>query len=266
MSSGRPTLVLVHGLWHSSSSWGDWVDHAATHDVAAVAVDWPAETDGVMDVSQPPPGFSEIVETVQSRVAQTADPVVVGAGAGALVAEAVADRLSPRAVVCIAPLSLGDFAQTDTGGQPGQLFAGPIPRAWDPTIIDRWVALDAAEYAAYMGTNIPRDESDALWRRWAVPTSGRLLSQLRAPELTRGPIPSRATRGGRIPRLHVTGSSGATGVGSAGSADQIRASYSQSSSTRHQVIELPDRGQTLVVDAGWREVADLVLGWLTAET
>lgn len=259
------TIVLVHGLWHSSRIWVPWAEHLAALGHDAVGVDWPGERDGEVDVTRPLPGFAEIVAGVERVAAGVPGPVLVGVGAGALVNEAVADRVPLPGLVAIAELTLDQAVPMDPRGRPGQLFAAPDPPAWRSETAERWIDLDADEYAAYFGGMVTAVESAALWRRFAVPASGRLLAQLRAASLTRGPVRLETTRRcRRFPRLHVTVSPTATGVGAATTRSRVLDALTGSEWGPVEVVELLDRGQTLVFDARWPEVASLVGSWVSA--
>jgi hypothetical protein len=255
-SDGKTAVLFVHGLWHAAETWDEWIDLFATRGFAASAVRWPGET--ARGMTGDPPGFDEILRRVLARCAQMEHPpVVVGVGVGGLTAERALDSGLARAAVCIAPLSLRDTAPAHEGGTPGQLFAAPDPGAWNPATVGQWVSLTAAEYSAYVGDRIPRDESDALWARWCMPSSGRLLMQLRGAELMPGTIADILHRPPRGALLFVTVSPRSTGIHATLSAARLRSALATA-----DVIEFSDRGLSLVVDSGWRQVAGAVLEWV----
>lgn len=255
-SDGKTSVLFVHSLWHPAESWDDWIDLFERRGFAASAVRWPGET--ASGLVGEPPGFDDILRQVLTRCAQMeCPPIVVGIGVGGLTAERALDAGLASAAVCIAPLSLRDTSPADEAGPPGQLFSAPDPEAWNPATVARWVSLTAAEYSRYVGTGISRDESDALWARWCVPTSGRLLVQLRGAELLPGTIADILHRPPRGALLFVTVSPRSTGIGAALTAAELRRAIDTV-----DVIDFADRGFSLVVDSGWRAVADAVLTWV----
>jgi pimeloyl-ACP methyl ester carboxylesterase len=235
-SSPAPrTVVFVHGLWLHSRSWQCWIETFREAGYEASAPGWPGEMSDVLGTRTRPAaiakaGFDELVRHYADHViGATPLPVLTGHEYGG--------RLVHRLVEL--GLAAGGIAIDAVGGPPG----GEID---DDSATCR---LNRDAFADYYGRRISRAESDQLFDRWAIPAPGAAVSDAVSPaEVDRASLP--AAHGPFL--LIVAGPVGEQPryVGVGGVTD---------------VHSFSDRGLSLTIDSGWREIAESCLAWLDAQ-
>src|SRR5438067_3706707 len=108
-ASGRPAVVLLHGLWLLPSSWDRWSALAGEAGYAALTPSWPDDPETVEEARANPQVFAKkTVGEVADHVGEVIDqlktkPAVVGHSFGGLLAEIVAGRGLSAASVAIDP-------------------------------------------------------------------------------------------------------------------------------------------------------------------
>ena len=244
----RHPVVFIHGLWLHASSWHRWVKLFGAHGYPAVAPGWPGHEPTARATRKSPGalsgrGISEVMELyVQIAVSFTARPVLIGHGFGGLLALTLAAEVHAAGVIAIDAVPVSAMASAR------ELAAG-LGAA----------ALSRDEFRVVYGSAVSREESDRLYERWAIPApEWALLESVRPDTL--------APR----PEAHTTNSSLGPVLLIVSGKSQRRAA-AQDASTEPQVlvavsdvVAFPDRGPSLVIDSGWRAVAESCLSWMDA--
>ena len=104
------------------------------------------------------------------------------------------------------------------------------------------------------------EESDELFERWAIPSPGKPLFEAAAANFSlHSPAKVDTENDDRGPLLLIMGGKDHTvpEVDHQVDAEAVPALH------RHHRPEEFDRGHSLTIDTGWREVADACLVWLT---
>jgi alpha-beta hydrolase superfamily lysophospholipase len=110
------------------------------------------------------------------------------------------------------------------------------------------------------GNTLTPDESDALWEQWTIPSPGKPLFEAAAANFSlHSPAAVETGNQDRGPLLLVAGGKDHTVPEVITKATQKQ--YRDSSAVT-DLIEFPDRGHSLTIDNGWREVATESLNWL----
>jgi alpha-beta hydrolase superfamily lysophospholipase len=110
------------------------------------------------------------------------------------------------------------------------------------------------------GNTLTPDESDALWEQWTIPSPGKPLFEAAAANFSlHSPAAVETGNQDRGPLLLVAGGKDHTVPEVITKATQKQ--YRHSSAVT-DLIEFPDRGHSLTIDNGWREVATESLNWL----
>ena len=105
-----------------------------------------------------------------------------------------------------------------------------------------------------------RDESDLLHEKWTIPSPGRpLFEAATANFVSHSPAAVDTRNARRGPLLLVSGGKDHTVPDSV-----TRSTFKQyrHSTAVTELKQFPDRGHSLIIDNGWREVADAALEWL----
>jgi pimeloyl-ACP methyl ester carboxylesterase len=130
----------------------------------------------------------------------------------------------------------------------------------NPANKHRSVSLTAEQFRYAFGNAIPEEESDALHARWTIPAPGKPLFEAAAANLNpHSPAKVDTANSGRGPLLLITGGRDHT-VPEAVTRATLK-QYRHSDAVT-DLVEFPDRGHSLTIDSGWREVADAALVWL----
>lgn len=252
-------VVFVHGLWMHASSWQPWRERFAERGYVPIAPGWPGDGDTVAATREHPGrldgvGLAEIARHHRTVVeALPTPPIVVGHSFGGLIAQQLLGDGLVRGAVAIAPAQFKGvlrlpLAQVQTV-LPILRRPGLRKRTWShtPDTFHRGFANTAA-----------REESDALFEEYTIPGPARPLFQAALANLAGGPakVDARSARG---PLLLVAGGADRT-VPEPIVRSQYHIQRRNAGATEYSM--LPDRGHSLAVDSGWREVADLVLDFL----
>jgi alpha-beta hydrolase superfamily lysophospholipase len=255
-------VVLIHGLWLHASSWQPWVELLRAEGYEPVAPPWPGEPGSVAEARADPDavaghGIQEVTDHF-ARIVDALDrpPVLIGHSFGGMIAEKLLGEGHGAAAVAI------DAAQIK-GVLPLPLSAlrATLPVFRNPANRHRAVSLTAEEFRYSFGNALPPEESDALHERWAVPAPGRPLFEAAVANVSpHSPAAVRTDNEERGPLLLVMGGRDHT-VPEA--VTQATLKQYRHSSAVTDLVEFPDRGHSLTIDSGWREVADACLGWLS---
>ena len=261
-ASGRVPVVFVHGLWLPPECWRDWRWQFESEGFAAVTPGWPGEASSPsaaraepgrlagLSIAQVTDHFAELVARLDRK------PVLIGHSLGGLVVQQLAARGVARATVAVAPAP-----QRGVLPLPVSSLRSAWPVLRDPRQRGRTVALSPAEFR-YAFTNAVRpEEAEQLYAEQAVPAPGRPLFELALANLnpaTRARVDVRAP--GRGPLLVV-----------AGERDHVippvlaRATFKRQRRNPDvtDYVVVPGRGHSLVVDAGWEQVGQLALEFVS---
>lgn len=122
------------------------------------------------------------------------------------------------------------------------------------------MSLTRSSSATASGNALPEQESAELYERWAIPSPGRPLFEAAMANLSPRSAAKVDTRNAiRGPLLLTAGGKDHT-VPAAVTRSTMKLYRRSPAVTTYR--EFPDRGHTLALDHGWRDVAHMVLLWL----
>lgn len=247
MTERRP-VVFVHGLWLHASSWGRWVELFAAHGYAAVAPGWPGDEPTVRAARERSGalsghGISEVTEHY-ARIAGgfTARPVLIGHGLGGLLVLTLAAETHAAGVIAIDAVPVSAMAPTR-----------------EPTAGPGAAALSRDEFRVVYGRAVSHEESDRLYERWAIPAPHWALREADTPDTLAPPSGGHTTNCSHGPVLLI-----ASGESQRRAAAQHTPAEPSLFVAASDVVDFPDRGPSLVIDGGWRPVAESCLSWMDA--
>src|SRR5919201_1203154 len=261
MASAGTPVVFVHGLWLHADSWGAWVDLFRQAGYAPTAPGWPGDSSTVEETRREPErvagyGIDDVVEHYAGIIG-TLDtkPIIIGHSFGGLVVErSLGEDLAAAAVaIDAAPIKGVVYLP------PSALRVASVALR-NPANRNRAVALTRKQFRYGFGNAISAEESDELYDRWTIPSPGRPLFEAALANLSpSSPAKVATANEPRGPLLLTAGGRDHTVPASITHA--TRKLYRKSSAVT-DVRDFPDRGHTLALDSGWRDVADSVLAWL----
>jgi pimeloyl-ACP methyl ester carboxylesterase len=243
----RSPVVFIHDLWLHASSWDRWVDLITAHEYTAIAPGWPGDEPTAQRTRERPGALADkgIHDVVQHYALIASGlggrPVLIGHGLGGLLAQVLAGEIHAAGAVTIESV-------------PVSAMLAVLPRAAGRGT----VALGREEFRVVFGSAVSRQESDRLYERWAIPAPRHVLREAVEP-------------GGLAPRSggYAVNSDRARVLLMMGGASRRRPAAASAAGIHpitavDDAVEFPDRGPSLVIDGGWRSVAESCLSWMDA--
>ena len=263
-TEGKQPVVLVHGLWLLASSWDNWRALFEDQGYATLAPGWPDDPDTVVEAHDDPEVFAnkrikQVTDHYSAAIAQLKrKPAVVGHSFGGLIAQQLADKGISAATVAI-----------DAPGFRGVLplplseLKSGAPVLSNPTNYHRAVSLTFEQFKYGFANVLDENEAHILYDRYAVPGSGTPLFQAAAANLnpwTEDQVNTRNPERG--PLLLIAGEKDHTVPLAV-----VKAAYKlqQHNPAVTEFREIAGRGHSLIIDHGWREVADIALAFIAQQ-
>ncbi len=257
-ASGRTPVALIHGLWLLPSSWADWAQLFEEAGYAALTPGWPDDPETVQEARANPDVFAK--KTLGQIADHTAEvigkldkkPAVMGHSTGGLVSQLIADRGLSAVTVAIAP---GPFR----GVLPIPISAlrSVMPVLKNPLNRRRAVTLSVDEFKYGWTNALGEDEAKRLYETYHVAAPGVALMQQANANLnpfTEAKLdPKNPERG---PLLIIEGEKDHTVPWAIANASFKR---QQRNNGVTEIKKIPNRGHSLTIDSGWREVAETAL-------
>jgi non-heme chloroperoxidase len=261
-ASGKPAVLLVHGLWLLAGSWDAWRPAFEEKGYATVAADWPGDSLTVAEGKAHPESFAkrsipQIVDhLVEVIAAMSSKPAIVGHSFGGLLSEILAGKgLGTTSVVIdgaqfrgVLPLPVSALKVASV------VIANPANRS-------RAVGLTPEQFRYGFANVVSEQESQRLWETYSVPgTAMPLFSAATANFNPATPAKVDTKNPARGPMLFINGDQDHTVPLAVARAAFKKQKQNTTSTTELAVIK--DRGHSLTIDDGWSEVADVALGFL----
>jgi len=260
-ASGRTPVVFIHGLWLLPSSWDRWATVFEQAGYAPVAPGWPDDPATVAEARAHPEVFAK------KSIGQVADhlagligrlkkkPAVIGHSFGGLFTQIMAGRGLSAASVAIDPAPFRGVLPL-----PFSALKAAFPVLGNPANRNRAVALTFEQFRFAFANAVDENEARELHKTFAVPASGMPLFQAAFANVNPSTEAKVDTQNpSRGPLLIISGEKDNTvpwAIANASFKQQKR------NSGVTEIVEMPNRGHSLVIDSGWREVADKALSFV----
>jgi pimeloyl-ACP methyl ester carboxylesterase len=261
-ASGKTPVVFIHGLWLLPSSWDRWVGLFEENGYAGVAPDWPDDPETV-EVARAEPEVlaKKSLRQVADHTAEVIGgldkkPAVMGHSTGGLLAQIIAGRGLSAATVAIDP---GPFRGVLPLPYSTLKVSAPILR--NPLNRGRAITLSFDQFR-YGWTNAIEsdDEARALYDEFHVAAPGVALMQMANANLnpfTEAKVDTKNPERG--PLLILDGEKDHTVPWAIANAAYKRQRRNESVT---EIERVPNRGHSLTIDHGWREVAEKALAFV----
>ncbi len=257
----RRPVVFVHGLWLLPTSWDRWAEVFSEAGYAPVTVGWPDDPETVEEANQHPDEFAgktigQIADHVGEAIAQLkTKPAVIGHSFGGLLTQIVAGRGLSAASVAIDPAPFRGVLPL-----PISALKSASPVLSNPANRHRAVPLTYDQFRYAFANAVSETEAKQLFETFAVPGSGAPLFQAAAANLnpwTEAKVDVKNPDRG--PLLIMSGEKDHTVPWAIADAAFKRQKKNPGVT---EIVEMSGRGHALVIDSGWREVADTALAFL----
>jgi non-heme chloroperoxidase len=260
-ASGRTPVVFIHGLWLLPSSWDNWARLFEEGGYAAVTPTWPDDPDTVEQARANPKVFAgktlgEIADHTSEVIGKlTKKPAVMGHSTGGLLAQIIADRGESAATVAIDP---GPFRGVLPLPVSALKSAGPVLS--NPLNRRRAVTLTLDQFKYGWANALSDDEAKQLYDTYHVAAPGVALMQMANANVnpwTEAKLDPRNPKRG--PLLIIDGEKDHTVPWAIANASYKRQSRNEAVT---EIAKIPNRGHSLTIDGGWREVAEKALAFV----
>ena len=254
-------VVFVHGLWLLPSSWDRWAELFEANGYVAVQPGWPDDPDTVEEARADPEVFAD------KSIAQIADhqetviralkrrPAVIGHSFGALMTEILAGRGLAFASVAISPApSRGVLAL------PFSALKSASPALRNPANRHRAVPLTYEQFRYGFANVVDEEQAKELWETYSVPGPGEPVFQAASANLnpfTEDKVDTKNPQRG--PLLIIGGDSDHTVPWAVADGAYKRERHNEGVT---EIVKMPNRGHSLTIDDGWREVCDTALAFV----
>jgi pimeloyl-ACP methyl ester carboxylesterase len=263
------TVVLIHGLCLTPLSWEHWVDRYEQRGITVITPGYPGIEAGEAGVAairnDPSPlagvGVREIVDHL-SEVIKALDtkPIIMGHSFGGLFVQLLLD-----AGLGSAGVSIDGAAAKGVWALPVSEIRSTLPILWNPLNRNRAVPITEKQFHYAFANNLSVEESKAVYDRYVIPVSGRLLFQAGLANVT----PNAATtvdfaNADRAPLLFIAGGKDHVLPPAVQRANYAKHAKRSRAGTAFRLFE--DRCHYTCGEAGWERVADFALAWALAPT
>jgi len=260
-ASGHTPVVLIHGLWLLPGSWANWADLFTQAGYAPLTPDWPDDPETVEQARANPDALAG--KTLKQVADHTTDiinaldskPVVMGHSTGGLLAQMLAGRGLSAATVAIDP---GVFRGVLP--LPASVLRGVGPFLVNPRTRGRAITLTFGQFTYGWANALEEKEAKELYEEFHVAGSGISLAQMGNANLNpRTEAKVNTTSPDRGPLLIIDGAKDHTVPWAIANAAYKR---QRRNPTVTEIVKIPNRGHSLAIDHGWREVAQTALDFV----
>jgi pimeloyl-ACP methyl ester carboxylesterase len=260
-ASGKPPVVFIHGLWLLPSSWQRWMDLFEAAGYAPLAPGWPDDPETVEAARANPEAFAgKGVVQVTDHFAEVIGgldrkPAIIGHSFGGLITQILAGRGLSVASVAVNPAPFKGVLPL-----PLAAIRTTMPVLGNPLNHGRAVTLSFDQFRYGWANAVPEDEARKLYDEFHVAVPGKPIFQAALANFNPGAETRADTKSPeRGPLLIFTGGDDHA-VPPAMSRAAFKKQSHNPSVTEH--VEMPDRGHSLTIDHGWREVAEKALDFV----
>jgi pimeloyl-ACP methyl ester carboxylesterase len=260
-ASGRTPVVFIHGLWLLPSSWDRWADLFEENGYAPVTPVWPDDPETVEEARANPDvlakkSLSQVGDHTTEVIGKlTKKPAVMGHSTGGLLCQILAGRGLSAATVAIDP---GPFR----GVLP--LPISSLRSAWpvlgNPLNRSRAITLTLDQFKYGWANALSEGEAKELYETYHVAAPGVALMQMANANVNPWTEAKADTKNPeRGPLLIIDGEEDHTVPWAIANAAFKRQRRNKGVT---EIKQIPNRGHSLTIDSGWREVAETALAFV----
>ena len=254
-------VVFIHGLWLLPSSWDAWATLFEEAGYVALTPDWPDDPPTVAGARAEPEVLAKKTlkqvadHTTEIITALDRKPVVIGHSTGGLLAQMLAGRGLSAVTVAIDP---GVFRGVLP--LPGSVLKGVGPFLVNPRTRGRAITLTFDQFKYGWANALDENEAKSLYDTFHVAGSGVSLVQMGNANLNPWTEAKVDTKNpDRGPLLIIDGEKDHTVPWAIANAAYKRQRRNPGVT---EIVKMENRGHSLTIDHGWREVAETALAFV----
>jgi len=253
------TIVFIHGLWMHASSWEQWMEFFNNQGYKTINPGWPGDSSSVAECransqSIANRGVEEIVESYAKIIRTLPEPpIVIGHSFGGLIAQILLSRGLASACIAIDPAPLKGVWQL-----PFSAIKASFPVIGNPFNVSKAKSLTYKQFRYGFANAVSENEAKELYERWTIPAPCRPLFQAATASFSGIQTKVNTQNTSRGPLLITGGEKDNQAPAIIGKASVKK--YNKTAITDFKLFE--GRGHSLIVDSGWKEIAEYSLNWL----
>jgi pimeloyl-ACP methyl ester carboxylesterase len=260
-ASGKTPAVFIHGLWLLPSSWDNWVGVFEEAGYAALTPSWPDDPRTVEEARANPDVLAkktigQVADHTTEVIGKlTRKPAVLGHSTGGLLAQILAGRGLSAVTVAIDP---GPFRGVLP--LPFSALKSASPVLANPLNKGRAVTLTLAQFKYGWANALSDEEAKQLYDTYHVAAPGVALMQMANANLnpfTEAKVDTKNPQRG--PLLVIDGEKDHTVPWAIASASYKKQRHNEGVT---EIKSISNRGHSLTIDSGWREVCDTALDFV----
>ncbi len=257
-NSGLQPIVFVHGLWLLASSWDNWRAFFEDQGYTTIAPGWPDDPETVEEAKADPEVFAhkhikQVTDHYLEAIGQlTMKPAVIGHSFGGMIAQRLAGEGASVVTVAIDPAPFRGVLPL-----PLSALKSSSPVLGNPLNYTRAVPLTFEQFRYSFANVVDEAEAHELYEKYSVAGPGAPLFQAATANFNPWTEASVNTKNpDRGPLLIISGEYDHTVPWAI-----AHASFKQQEKNPAvtEIKEIADRGHSLTIDHGWRDVAETAL-------
>jgi pimeloyl-ACP methyl ester carboxylesterase len=260
-ASGNTPVVFIHGLWLLPSSWANWSDFFKQAGYSPLTPDWPDDPATIEEARAHPDVLAKkTLKQIADHTTEVIDglekkPVLMGHSTGGLLAEMLAGQGLAAATVAIDP---GVFRGVLP--LPASVLKSAGPFLINPLNRGRAITLTFDQFVYAWANRLEEKEAKELYDTFHVAGSGVSLAQMGNANLNPWTESKVDTENpDRGPLLIIEGEEDHTVPWAIANAAYKRQKRNPGVT---EIVKIPDRGHSLTIDHGWRDVAETALDFV----
>jgi non-heme chloroperoxidase len=260
-ASGRTPIVFVHGLWLLPSSWDRWRTVFEEAGFSTLAPGWPDDPETVAEGNANPQRFAnksikDVADHLDEVIRKlTVKPAIVGHSFGGLLTQILAGRGLSAASVAIDPAPFRGVLPL-----PFSALKAAAPVLSNPFNHNKAVPLTFEQFRYAFANVVSDEEAKELYEKYAVPAPGEPLFQAAVANLNPWTEAKVDTKNpDRGPLLILDGEHDNTVPWAIANASFKK---QRNNPGVTEIAKVPGRGHSLVIDSGWRAVAETTLAFI----
>jgi pimeloyl-ACP methyl ester carboxylesterase len=257
----KTPVIFIHGLWLLPSSWDNWVKVFEDAGYVALTPDWPDDPPTIAAARAEPEVLAhktlkqvadhtkEVIRGLQKK------PAILGHSTGGLLAEMLAGEGLSAVTVAIDP---GVFRGVLP--LPPSVLKGVGPLLINPLTRRRAITLSFDQFKYGWANALDEHEAKQLYDQYHVAGSGVALVQMGNANINpRTESKVNTKNPDRGPLLIIDGEEDHTVPWAIANAAYKKQKRNPGVT---EIVQMPNRGHSLTIDHGWREVADTALAFV----
>ncbi len=253
------TIVFIHGLWMHSSSWQQWMNYFSKQGYNTLNPGWPGDSATVSECrANPKPianrGVSEIVASYAKIIETLPEPpIVIGHSFGGLIAQILLGQNLASGCIALNPAPIKGVWQL-----PFSVLKATLPVLGNPFNFTKTNSLTFKQFRYGFTNALQEKEAKELYERWVIPAPCKPLFQAAMASFIGSETKVNTKNTMRGPLLITGGTKDNTAPPILGKTSIKK--YNSSVVSDFKLFE--GRGHSIVIDHGWKEIAEYTHSWM----